>query len=174
MIAAAPVIAAASVIAAAHVIACVMSKEGDAILWVWHGGEEEPSVRFDPPMGRVEATVVAFGDAAINQMLDDADKLAAPEELEQDADKSAREEADGLEDEALQLTQELADQAERQRRQRWERRQRVGRGQLVGRRGHGRGGWRWGRRNKRHRQRRREKGAEEAEEERGQRGARLP
>ena len=51
---------------------------------------------------------MAFGAAAINQMLDDADELAAQEELEQDADEEAWKEAVDLEDEVDELTQEMA------------------------------------------------------------------
>ena len=60
-------------LAADHVIACVVNDEGDEVLWVWQGREEKPSVEFAPPMGSsVRATVVAFGDAAIDQILQDA------------------------------------------------------------------------------------------------------
>jgi hypothetical protein len=95
-------------LAADHVIACVRSDEGDSILWAWQGGEEEPSVRVDPPMGPVEATVVAFGDAAIDQMLQDADKVAAQVEEEDAEDEREEHEAVDLEDEVPELTQEMA------------------------------------------------------------------
>ena len=91
-----------------HVIACVQTDEGDGTLCVWQGSEEELLVWVGLPTGTVEATDVAFGDAAIDQILRDADSVAVQAE-EEDAELEREEnEALDLEDEVPVLTQEEA------------------------------------------------------------------
>ena len=56
----------------------------------------------------MEASVVAFGDAVIDQFLEDAEEVAAPVGEEEEADEREEEEAEELEDEVPELTQEEA------------------------------------------------------------------
>ena len=89
-------------------IACVKDDECYEVLWMWQGGEEEPSVRFAPPLGGLRATAVGFGDAAIDQMLQDAEEVRAQVAQEDAEDERKEKEVVALEDELDELTQEEA------------------------------------------------------------------